>query len=190
MSLTNIIDYVLQINYLLEDHIMVEKYISLALGYMYKGCRPISLQRCTCNSMCQRSFFSVTETRQLNLLAGNNNCTCVNIECNHFAVAISQPDVRLPDLLCPIHIESNDESCYNADKCNRFSRTPFFRICESQNLPTSSSCNHIMCFGNITADLSGTKLDFYILNKTVCNSDSGTLYLARVYQQSFELIGR
>lgn len=128
------------------------------------------------------------ETKQLNLLAGNNNCTCVNIECKEsLHVAISKPDMRPPDVLCPIYILSSTRSCYSADGCNRFSGTPFFRICESQNLATSSDCNYNMCFGNITEKLNGTRLDFYELNKTMC--ESGTPYPARIYVLSFELIG-
>lgn len=131
----------------------------------------------------------MTQTKQLNLLAGNNNCTCVNIECQEslYVVAISQPDMRPPDVLCPIYTLSNTRSCYNADGCHRFSGTPFFCICESQNLATTSGCNYNMYFGNITENLNGTRLDFYKLNKTMC--DSGAPYPARIYMLSFELIG-
>ena len=133
----------------------------------------------------------MTRTKQLNLLVGNNNCTCVDIECyGSLYVAISKPKnvTNLPDALCPIHISQNTGPCYNPSGCNRLSGTPFFRVCESQNLPASSGCTYNMCFGNITEELNGTRLDFYVLNKTIC--DLGALYPARIYMLSFEINGK
>ena len=127
---------------------------------------------------------AATQTEQLNLLVGNNNCTCVDIERHRsLYVAISKPNTNPPDVLCPIYILQDIGSCYNPSGCNRFSGTPFFHICESQNQPASYN----MCFGNITEKLNGTRLDFYILNKTMC--DSGAPYPARIYMLSFEISG-
>ena len=125
----------------------------------------------------------MTETETINLLLGNNNCTCIEIECQGaLNIAISNPDPSQADILCPVY----GDTCYSPTKCGHFNDTPFFQICE--NPPQSSECTYNMCFGNnITEQLNGTRLDFFTLNKTICGS--ATVYSARVYIRSFEIKG-
>ena len=128
----------------------------------------------------------MTQTERLELLVGNNNCKCVEIKCQgSLYVIISSPNASPPDTLCSIHV--NKPSCYSPNECRQFNGTtaPFFSVCENPLAMASTDCTYSMCFGNITEELNGTRLDFLILNKTICASDP--VYFARVYIQSFEL---
>ena len=116
---------------------------------------------------------------------GNNNCSCVELECRGaLNVAISNPGVSsMPDVICPVFAET----CYSPAACNRFDETPFFLICDHQSENSVMDCAYSLCFGNATEELNGTRLDFFALNKTRC--DSGLVYYPREYYRSFELRG-
>ena len=127
---------------------------------------------------------AVTETETINLLLGNNNCTCVNIECQGaLYIVISNNDPNQEDILCPVYT-SRTRSCYNPSTCHEFESTPFFRICE--NSSDGLECMYNMCFENITEQLNGTRLDFFILNRIICAIGP---YFTRIYIKSFELRG-
>ena len=123
----------------------------------------------------------MTETETINLILGNNNCTCIAMECQGaLNVAISKPDSQT-DILCPVY----GNTCYTPTRCGHFNDAPFFRICE--NPSQSLECIYNMCFGNITEELNGTRMDFFVLNKTIC--ESAPVYSASVYIRSFEIKG-
>lgn len=130
-------------------------------------------------------LFSVTETGTINLLLGNNNCSCVNIQClGSLYAVVSNPD--LEDALCPVYTLGS--TCYSPSFCGQFQGTPFFRICENRSESDGLGCTYSMCFGNITEQLNGTKLDFFVLTRTLCQAAS-TIYLTRTYIRSFEIKG-
>ena len=122
----------------------------------------------------------MTKTEIINLLLGNNNCSCVNIQClGGLYAVVSSPD--LEDALCPVY--SRGSSCYSPSFCGQFQGTPFFRICQN---PSESGCTYSICFENITEQLNGTKLDFFILTRTLCEE---IIYITRTYISSFEIKG-
>ena len=128
----------------------------------------------------------MTETKRLNLLAGNNNCTCVDIDCQgSLYVAISIPNTSLSNVpLCPIN---TNMSCYSPDVCSELKgMIPFFRICKQSARP--DQCTYNISFGNITEQLNGTRLDFFVLTRTLCNP--APPYLTRTYVHSFEMNGK
>lgn len=126
----------------------------------------------------------MTETETINLLLGNNNCSCVNIQClGGLGIVISNPD--LEDALCPVYIP---DTCYSPSFCGQFQGTPFFRICENPSESDGLGCTYSMCFENITVQLNGTKLDFFTLTRTICRATS-TIYVTRTYMSSFEIKG-
>ena len=128
----------------------------------------------------------MTETGTINLLLGDNNCTCVNIQClGSLYVVVSNPDPNMEDALCPVYTLGS--ACYNPSVCGQFQGTPFFRICE--NPSDGLGCTYYsICFENITEQLNGTKLDFFKLTRTICLATS-TIYLTRTYISSFEIKG-
>lgn len=129
---------------------------------------------------------AVNKTERLNLLLGNNNCTCVNIDCHgSLNVAVSNPDSSQADILCPV-FTLDPKHCYSPHKCARFTVTPFFQICKK--VQDDSSCTYSMCFGNVTEQLNQTRMDFFLLNKTLC--ESSPLYTARIFIRSFQINGK
>lgn len=129
----------------------------------------------------------MTETETINLLLGNNNCTCVELESIgglNFALSVSDPN-RV-DTMCPIY----GNPCYSPAACGVFNATingtvtdPFFRICETlDNIYT-------LCFGNVSEYLHGLRLQFFITRRTIC-SQTSTAYPANTYIRSFDLVGK
>ena len=72
----------------------------------------------------------------------------------------------MPDVICPVFADN----CYSPATCNRFDETPFFLICYDQSENSIMDCVYSLCFGNATEELNGTRLDFFALNKTRCDS--------------------
>ena len=140
----------------------------------------------------------MTQTNILNIFAGNNNCTCVSVECQGaLYVAISSPDTSPSEVpVCPVNVLrptniTSDMICYRPNNCQDFEGTSFFRICQSQN-NIDCAMPYSMCFDHTTTDLSGTRLDFYVMKKEICtNSESEPQdqYVYRKYVQSFEMNG-
>ena len=123
----------------------------------------------------------MTQTEQIDLLLGNNNCTSVPMERRGgLGFAVSNPNPDEVDVVCPIFRRNQ---CYSPDACNSFNGNidPFFRICED---PSANSYN--LLFGNVTRQLNGTRLDFFVTTKTVCPT---SVYFARTYIRSFKLSG-
>ena len=127
----------------------------------------------------------VTKTETINLFLGNNDCTCVKMDCKGaLNVAISNSDPNQSDALCPVFTNAAS-TCYSPSTCHQFNDASFFHICEDNS---SSRCIYRLCFGNVTEQLNGIRLDFFILNKIVCVSLS-TFYNARVYIRSLMIKG-
>ena len=127
---------------------------------------------------------AVTKTEIISLVLGDNKCTCIEIECQgSLNVAISNPANSAPDILCPVFADS----CYSPSDCNGFDGTSFFQICEDRPDNLMNSCTYNMCFGNVSEPLNGTRLDFFVLNKTRCGST--LVYHPREYYRSFEIRG-
>ena len=127
---------------------------------------------------------AVTETEIINLLLGNNDCTCVKIDCQGaLNIAISNPDPDQSDALCPV-FTNNASSCYSPRSCHQFNDISFFQICQNTS---NSSCVYRICFGNITKQLNGTRLDFFVLKKIICNFSIA--YNTRVYIRSLKING-
>ena len=128
------------------------------------------------------STFAVNQTEMVNVLLGDNNCSCARLESlRSLYFAVSNPDVNELDVTCPIH--TSDNSCYSPETCNGFKNediTAFFRICENSSDNTFS-----LCSSNVTEQLDGLRLDFYKLTRPICAS----LYYSRTYIQSFEFKG-
>ena len=125
----------------------------------------------------------MTETETINLLLGNNNCTCVEMDCQGgLNVAISNPDPNQLDIVCPVYADT----CYSPEKCNGFNDTSYFNICEQSS--ESSECKYKLCFGNISEKLNNSRLDFYVSERSICQ-ETLTLYYARKYIKSLEIQG-
>ena len=123
---------------------------------------------------------AVSRTETVNLLLGNNDCTCVEMDCQGaLNVAISNPDPNQVDILCPVY----GDTCYSPQICHGFNEVPFFNICE---VSRSSDCKLNICFGNVSEVLNNTRLDFFVSEKVICDI---TLYTARAYIRSFEIKG-
>ena len=126
---------------------------------------------------------TVTEVETVNVLLGNNNCTCVDIGCyGGLNVAISNPDPNQLDLVCPVYAKN----CYSPEMCTGFDGIPFFQICEQSS--NVSECKYNICFGNISEKLNNSRLDFYVSERIICES-TFTVYYARRYIRSFEIKG-
>ena len=131
------------------------------------------------------NILAVTETEIISLILGDNNCTCIEIECQRsLNVAISNPVSSVPDVLCPIFADD----CYSPTDCNGFDDTSFFQICDDQPNDLMNSCTYNMCFGNVSELLNGTRLDFFVLNKTRCGPTQ--VYYPREYLKSLEIRGK
>lgn len=127
----------------------------------------------------------VTKTETINLLLASNDCvdTCVEMDCRGgLNVAISTPDPNRSDDLCPVFTDTAS-TCYNPSSCHQFNDTSFFYICEHNY--SSSRCTYKVCFKNVTEQLNGTRLDFFVLKK-ICSSS--TAY-TRVYVRSMKIKG-
>ena len=138
----------------------------------------------------------MTQTSILDILAGNNNCTCVNVECQGaLHVAISSPSTSPVDVpLCPVNgIRARSHTCYRPDNCSDFEGTSFFRICQNitGSMTSNTDCTtpYNMCFDRTTTDLNGTRLDFFVVEREICNPVPPDPYLYRKYVQSFQLNG-
>ena len=125
----------------------------------------------------------MSETETINLLLGNNNCTCFEMEGIgglNFALSVSDPNQV--DIMCPIY----GDPCYSPAVCNAFKIngiSPFFRICETlDNI-------YVLCFGNISEYLNGLRLQFFTTRRTIC-SQLGTAYPVNTYIRSFVLVGK
>ena len=126
--------------------------------------------------------YAVTETETINLLLGNNNCTCVEMECQRaLNVAISNSDPNQMDIICPVYANT----CYSPESCRGFNDIPFFTICEVFESP-DLECTLRICFGNVSEALNNSRLDFFVSRRVICN----TIYAARTYIKSFEIIGK
>ena len=127
---------------------------------------------------------AVTATETVNILLGNNNCTCVDVEHRGgLSFAISNPDTDLADIVCRVH---STDGCYSPAACKTFDDSrliPFFRACDN---PAENS--HVLCFDNISEILSDLRLDLFTLKWTRCSS--GSSYVAREYFRSFQLNGK
>ena len=128
-------------------------------------------------------LYVVTETEVINLLLGNNNCTCVDVERpGGLSFVISNPDPDELDIVCRIH----GTGCYSPVTCNSFNDSgliPFFQLCD--NPPENS---HILCFGNISKQLNGSRFELFALKAARCPSTPQ--YAAREYFKSFEFSGK
>ena len=130
-------------------------------------------------------YLAVNETEIVYLVLGDNNCTCVQIECQgSLNVAISNPASSTPDILCPIFADD----CYNPTDCNGFDGMSFFQICDDQSENLMGHCMYNTCFGNASELLNGTRLDFFVINKTRCGSTQ--VYYPREYLRSLEMRGK
>lgn len=127
---------------------------------------------------------AVTETEIVNLLLGNNNCTCVNVERRGgLSFALSNPDPDKMDIVCRVH----GTECYSPTACRTFNDSglpPFFHVCD--NPPENT---HVLCFGNISERLSHLRLDLFALKRVICLTES-LQYATREYFRSFELNGK
>ena len=128
----------------------------------------------------------MTKTETINLLIGNNNCTCIEMEPQRsLSFAIPNPHVDEMDIKCPIYASANQ--CYSPENCNSFRGiiASFFHICEV----SSKSENKIykLCFDDISEQLNSSRLDFYIVTRTPCPS---AISFTRTYIRSFELSGK
>ena len=133
------------------------------------------------SNIIHQNISAVTQTEQINLLLGNNNCTSVPMKRQGgLRFAISNPNPDEVDVICPIYAPANQ--CYSPDICNNFNGNPFFHICED---PSANSYN--LSFGNVTRQLNGTRLDFFIITRILC--PTSPVYIARTYVRSFELNG-
>lgn len=141
-----------------------------------------------CKSSWCTLIIAVNETETINVLLGNNNCTCVEIECQGgLNIAISNPDPRQLDIVCPVYT-MNAETCYSPEICNGFNDTPYFHICESSS--EASGCKYDICFGNITEKLNKSRMDLYVSERVICDSiPVPSVYYSRRYIKSFELKG-
>ena len=130
-------------------------------------------------------FYAVTTTETINLYLGNNNCTCVEMDCQQgpLSIAISNPDPNQEDIICPLYAGT----CYSPERCNRFNGIPFFNICEIFEHP-DSDCKLRICFGNVSEILNNSRLDFFLSEKVICGN-LGFVYFARRYIRSFEIKG-
>lgn len=129
-------------------------------------------------------YYAVTMTETINLYLGNNNCTCVELDCQRgLSFAISNPDPNQVDIICPVYAST----CYSPERCSRFNGIPFFSICETFEHP-DSDCKLRMCFGNVSEILNNSRLDFFLSEKVICRN-LGTIYFARRYIRSFEIKG-
>ena len=126
---------------------------------------------------------TVTETETINLLLGNNNCTCVDVERRGgLSFALSNPDPDEVDIVCRVR----GTGCYSPSVCNSFSDSglvPFFRACDN---PSENS--HRLCFGNISEQLNGSRFDLFVLKRARC--ESTPVYTVREYFRSFKLNGK
>lgn len=123
---------------------------------------------------------AVSETETINLLLGNNNCTCIEMERLgglNFALSVSDPNQV--DILCPIY----GNPCYSPAACSTFKIPPFFHICEAVNN------TYMLCFGNISKYHNGLRLQFYINRRAICQ-ESGAFYSFNAYIRSFDLVGK
>lgn len=133
---------------------------------------------------------SVSGTEIINLLLGNNNCTCIELERIgglNFAFPVSDPSEV--DLMCPIF----GNPCYSTASTSRCSTLkingtmipPFFQICET---PTNFE-TYTLCFGNVSEYLNGLRLQFFTSRRTICPS-TGSYYATNTYIRSLELKGK
>ena len=98
-------------------------------------------------------------------------------------VAISNPDPNQVDIICPVY----GNMSYSPERCHGFNSVPFFNIREvSVSNSETSSCKLNMCFGNVSEVLNNSRLDFFVLEKVICDI---TVYTARTYVRSFEIKG-
>ena len=101
----------------------------------------------------------------MNLLLGNNDCTCVEMDCQGaLNVAISNPDPNEVDIICPVY----GDTCYSPEICHGFNGVPFFNICEI-SMSENSSCKFNLCFRNVSEALNNSRLDFFVSKKVVCD---------------------
>ena len=106
-------------------------------------------------------------TEAINLFLGNNNCTCVELDCQRgsLSIAISNPDPNQEDIICPVYAGT----CYSPERCHRFNGIPFFSICEIFEHP-DSDCKLRICFGNVSETLNNSRLDFFLSEKVICGN--------------------
>ena len=150
-------------------------------------CMPGIIIVCTSHHYVCSYTHIVNETETINVLLGNNNCTCVEMECQGgLNIAISNPDQGQLDTVCPVYTMHAD-TCYSPEICNGFNDTPYFHICESSS--ESSGCNYDICFGNITEKLNNSRMDFYVSERVICD-DTLSVYYSRRYIKSFEITDR
>lgn len=130
------------------------------------------------------NLFTVSETDNLYLLLGNNNCTSIEITSETSPiVAISNVDMER-DAVCPITV--NETTCENTVAIcglRDIHISPFFHTCGNLHEPSKYSVH----FGNATKRLNGTRLDFYMSRKVYCNQIPQ--HVTRKYFKSFLIQG-
>ena len=134
--------------------------------------------------LIQLPIHAVSRTETVNLLLGNNDCTCVEMDCQGaLNVTISNPDPNEVDIICPVY----GDTCYSPEICHSFIGIPFFNICET-SMSENSKCKLNLCFRNVSEALNNTRLDFFISEKVICDT-TDTVYTARTYIRSFDIRG-